>query len=296
MKTKLIFGLAASVLIITGFKEKPKNLFKLKKGFTENFAYIPNGSIDLEQKRVETAAFYMSKKEVTNAQYQEFLSSLSDEKKVVYEIKSQNWSKALESEKPYSEHYHIHPSFALYPVVNVTKKGAEAYCVWLTEEYDKMDIGLPEGYKVEFRLPTRSEWVFAANGELQGSYSWGGPYLRNTKGQFLANFVRIGPENVHENPETGEYEIMVKSLYYATAGNLNEMVEILAPADSYAPNRYGLVNMNGNAAELLADTDQAAGGSWRCPGYDIRNKSLMSFKEASPEVGFRPIGVITKTN
>ncbi len=52
--------------------------------------------------------------------------------------------------------------------------------------------------------------------------------------------------------------------------------------------------MNGNAAEMIVDSDMAAGGSWRSPGYDIRNESLMSFKEASPEVGFRPIAILTK--
>jgi hypothetical protein len=52
--------------------------------------------------------------------------------------------------------------------------------------------------------------------------------------------------------------------------------------------------MNGNVAEMLADSDQAAGGSWRSPGYDIRNESLMPYDDASPEVGFRPIAVLVK--
>jgi hypothetical protein len=51
--------------------------------------------------------------------------------------------------------------------------------------------------------------------------------------------------------------------------------------------------MNGNVAEMLSEPDIAAGGSWASTGYDIRNESIMAFKDASPYVGFRPIAVLT---
>ncbi|MCH2216392.1 MAG: formylglycine-generating enzyme family protein [Flavobacteriales bacterium] len=297
MKTKFILGLAASLLVITGFKERPKNLFKLKKGFTENFAYIPNGDVTLEEQKIKTGAFYIFKTEVSNLQYREFLNSLNDNgSNKNYAVKSKKWTESEIYLEPYQEHYSSHPAYENYPVVNVTKEGAEAFCKWLTEVYADKEIGLPEGYKLVFRLPTRAEWTHAANGELAGPYAWGGPFLRNAKGQQLANFSSLGAENIHMNPETGEFEVVSTIASVGVAGALNDRADILAPINSYAPNRYGLVNMNGNAAELLADTDQAAGGSWRCPGYDIRNESLMNFEEASPEVGFRPIGVISKVN
>ncbi len=296
MKTKLTLSLLAAILILTAFKERPKDILKLKKTFTENFAYVPNGSFTLDEEEVETSAFYMLKTEVTNAQYQEFLNSLTDEEKTKYQVQGEKWTESLSYSEPYEKLYHSHPAYETYPVVNITQEGAEAYCDWLTEQYASMDIGLPEGTQITFRLPTREEWVNAANGELQGPYAWGGPFLRNSKGCYLANFVTLGPENIHKNPETGEYEVMKTPAYMGIAGDLNCTVEILAPAHSYAPNRYGLMNMNGNAAEILADSDQAAGGSWMSTGYDIRNESLMSYAGASPEVGFRPVGVISVTN
>jgi formylglycine-generating enzyme required for sulfatase activity len=295
MKVKSISALICLFVLASAFKEKPKDLIKLKKAFTSKYAYIPNGAATIDEKVVETGAFFMCRTEVTNLNYAEFLNSLTNaESKEKYAVQPEKWTEMSESASPMAEHYYKHPAYGNYPVVNITKEAASAYCEWLTSVYETMDIGLPEDTKMVFKLPTRAEWVNAANGELTGPYAWGGPYLRNTKGEFLANFITYGPENIHRNTDTGEYEVIPLPVYMGTPGNFNDNADILAPVQSYAPNRYGLQNMNGNAAEMLADIDQAAGGSWRSPGYDIRNESLMNFEEASPEVGFRPIAILTK--
>jgi len=296
MKKKVIFPIALLCLFIAAaaFKENPNKPFKLKKVFSNSFCYVPNGTVTIDEVTAVVSAFYMSKTEVSNNEYTEFLQSVDDEDRAeAYAIKAQEWTEKMSS-IPMAKYYHTHEAYQNYPVVNVTREAALAYCDWLTKKYASMDIGLPDDMKVVFSLPRRAEWVHAANGDLSGPYAWGGPNLRNARGQFLANFNRVGPENIHLNKETGEYEVIALPGFMGTPGNMNENADILAPVASYAANGNGLLNMNGNAAEMLADSDQASGGSWRSPGYDIRNESLMPFNEASPEVGFRPIAVFTK--
>ena len=255
----------------------------------ENFCvYVPSGQTLIENDTVSVQSFYISQGEVTNFQYAEFLYDLKRkgefEKLKIAQLDTNNWTTELKwGNEKYTEHYYKHPAYRDYPVVNVSKEGAELYCQWLTEKYDSISGG---ELKLKFRIPTHTEWLRAANGSrMKSSYSWGGPYLRNAKGQVLANFVRFGAENITRNEETEIYEVTTKNIGY----NFDDDADVTAPSISYWPNEFGIYNLNGNVSEMVADKAIVVGGDWRSPGYDIRNESFRAYKGSSVTVGFRVI-------
>ncbi|MGB0391053.1 MAG: SUMF1/EgtB/PvdO family nonheme iron enzyme [Salibacteraceae bacterium] len=128
--------------------------------------------------------------------------------------------------EPMAQMYFWHPAYDYYPVVGVTWKQAKAFSHWRTRYFnDALDMaGLP--LVQDFRLPTESEWEYAARGGLAVSqYPWGGPYIRNDAGCFLANFKPLRGNYVDD----GGFQTV--NVY------------------SYSPNDYGIYCMSGNVAE-----------------------------------------------
>jgi sulfatase modifying factor 1 len=127
---------------------------------------------------------------------------------------------------PMADLYFWHPSFDDYPVVGVSWLQASAFSIWRTNYMNDAlrKQGIPDVQS--YQLPLESQWEYAARGGLDLSmYPWGGPYTRNYKGCFLANF----------KPLRGNY-IDDGNVYAGKVG-------------SYEPNEYGLYDMSGNVSE-----------------------------------------------
>ncbi len=283
-------------IVITAFIGKPKEVAKLSKVFTKEYAYVPVGSISTEAGTRQVNAFFASKTEVSNIQYRQFLAAMDTADVQIQEviaIRNENWIKGRWNSEPFAEYYSTHEAYNNYPVVNISHEAAQLYCAWLTEHYKTQDIGLKENMQLSFRLPELEEWLHAAMGGGRGPYAWGGPYLRNKQGCELANFLAYGPENISFDPETETYHIVKLPVFIGVPGDINRNADVTAPVHSYAPNGFELYNMNGNVAEMLSEQGIAAGGSWASPGYDVRNESIMTYESSSPCVGFRPIAVLS---
>ncbi len=126
--------------------------------------------------------------------------------------------------EPFARNYFWHPAFDDYPVVGINWPQAKAFCHWRTHMWNSHKGDQPN--TEEFRLPTETEWEWAARGGRNiAPYPWGGYYIRNAKGCLLANF-KPGRGNY---PEDGGFYTV--------------------KADAYFPNDYGLYNMAGNVAE-----------------------------------------------
>jgi len=138
--------------------------------------------------------------------------------------------------EPLTNMYFWHPGYDDYPVVGVSWKQARAFCIWRTNLRNGFLYTENESYEQNYRLPTESEWEYAARGGLDLSpYPWGGPYIRNNVGCFLGNF----------KPLRGNY---------IDDGGLTTL-----RADSYNPNNYGLFCMAGNVAEWTSNAyDESA--------------------------------------
>ncbi len=286
MKYILLMGLSIPLaLLLTSHNTKIDR--KTKKALNEGYTFVPSGSLKLHQDSVTIQSFIMLRGEITNIHWKEFLSDLKSkgevEKLTICQVDSAKWNGKGASMNPYAEFYHTHPAYNQYPVVNISKEAAELYCLWLTENFLPNKVGQT---KLQFRLPTHNEWIYAAKGGSKtGAYAWGTFYLQNQKGQFQCNFVRLGAENITRDSNSR----------YTVKTNLNNSSEyvnyadVTAPSKSFWPNAFGLYNMNGNVAELIADKHIVAGGSWRDPGYDVRNESFQPYEGPRPTVGFRVV-------
>lgn len=138
--------------------------------------------------------------------------------------------------EPMTTMYFWHPAYDNYPVVGVTWKQATAFCIWRTKYLNDALQKNGRYFVHDYRLPTESEWEYAARGGLDLSmYPWGGMYTRNYKGCFLANF----------KPLRGNY---------SDDGGVTTM-----KVGSFEPNEWGLYDMAGNVAEWTANAyDESA--------------------------------------
>ena len=123
--------------------------------------------------------------------------------------------------------YFSHEGYANYPVVGVTWEQAHAFCHWRTKimrDNTTLEAQI-------YRLPTESEWEYAARGgRKMATYPWGGNYVRDYKGCFLANFK---PYHGAYNDDTGNGPMAVAS---------------------YRPNDFGLFDMSGNVSEWTMES------------------------------------------
>lgn len=152
--------------------------------------------------------------------------------------------------EPIAKQYNWFPSFDNYPVVGVNWHQANAFCNWRTDLWRSERNKYKMFFEGEFRLPSEQQWEWAARGgRTESPYPWGGPYLVNKKGCYLANF----------KPQRGNY---------AADGGLYTV-----PVDRYWPNDYGLYNMAGNVAE------------WTLSSYF--GTAYQTVADVNPQVGYQ---------
>lgn len=217
---------------------------------------------------------------------------ISNEEVLVYPdttvwIKDFNYS----YNEPMHNDYFSHTAYDDYPVVGVTWGQAKAFANWRTKYLNDYRKQRKKENANFFRLPSEAEWEYAARGGLEsGTYPWGGPYIKDDRACFLANF----------KPVRGDYAAD-QALY-------------TVEADAYEPNDYGLYNMSGNVAEWVNTSFDPAsyeymssmspnvnttgnnrkvvrGGSWKDVSYylQVSTRDYEYADSARSFIGFRTV-------
>jgi sulfatase modifying factor 1 len=315
LKQLLFCGFSALISLTATAQPDEKTIAKQRKQFLKNgfHTYIPAGKLTkvisdnssdsaVKTTTVSVNAFYMKTSEVSNIDYLEFLAyyKTRDEKKYSANLLDTTvWRTAGAFMEPMVTHYFRHPAYYLYPVVGVTHTQAKAYCAWLTEI---VNANPDRAFKkVIYRLPTEAEWVYAANGGIDGAiFPWKGNHLLNEDGESKANCLAFTPENIfrdtlYERNEKGEFEPVPlyrtkPGGFQGERGSLQDAADLTAITHSYYPNGFGLYNMAGNVAEMVAEPGITHGGSWYDPAYYLQNQIRQYYTDenkGSSQIGFR---------
>lgn len=193
-------------------------------------------------RQITIGGFYMDDTEITNNEYRQFIneslanpdSTADGDVLTEDDIMERFYPDTTVWETDFTHHYgdpmvenyYAHPAYDDYPVVGVSWHAAQFFCDWRTKFWNEAREADGKFPMPKFRLASEAEWEYAARGGLAVSqYPWGGPYIRNDAGCFLANFKPLRGNYVDD----GGFQTV--NVY------------------SYSPNDYGLYCMSGNVAE-----------------------------------------------
>ena len=232
--------------------------------------------------KVEVDSFWMAKYETTWDLYNLFTSRSLDNLQPKFNSNNEvniDVDAVSGATTPYVE-----MSFGMgtdgFPAISMTQLAAKKFCQWLSAITGNF-----------YRLPTEAEWEYAARGGIESaSYPWGGPYTKNDRGCFMANFKPLRGDYAADQ---ALYTVEAKSFepndfnLYNMAGNVSEWVD-----SSYDPSSYEYSSsMNPNVNDVSNKRKVVRGGSWKDVSYflQVSSRDYEYADSARSYIGFRTV-------
>jgi formylglycine-generating enzyme required for sulfatase activity len=214
------------------------------------------------QSTVHIASFAVGETEVTRAQYADF----------VRETKRQHTEGCVNDPDGDAENAGLDPaaSFASpgfaqqddHPAVCVSWQEATDYAAWLSRKTGK-----------RYRLPSESEWEYAARGGARTAFFWG------TRAEDGCRYMNAADQTYRRG--------MPKDVNLKV--ECDDGVVLTAPVGRYLANAFGLHDVTGNAWELVEDcyvpslsgvpTDGSPRQSDACAEHPFRGGSFNDYPE-----------------
>ena len=190
------------------------------------------------QRQVSIALFALGRSEVTVAEFRRFADESGYRTEAERDARAQGCSGFIYADPaagiPGSQALTSWRSPGLaqaesHPVLCVSWNDARAYAQWLTKKTGK-----------RYRLPTEAEWEYSARAGSVTARYWG-----DDPGQ-ACRFANVADQSRFQTWGFGQKHECTDGHYFT------------APAGGYAPNRYGLYDMLGNAWEWTEDCSNAS--------------------------------------
>jgi len=236
------------------------------------------------------ASIYIDQCEIRNLDYLEYVFWLKKYQPEQYNAAYPDtlvWHGEKWMNEPYVHYYFIHSAYRNYPVVGVSYEQAQNFCKWRTARVKEfIAIQIKNKNKnairlqnIEYRLPTKEEWEYAAScGNIEPQ----------NKNDFLAPDYGYDKLTADNNlPKVWVKETL--ALFGGLHGN-----DLTIPVMTNTPNKFGLHNMIGNVAEMIAEKGISKGGSFLHSLDASAISESIVYTKPEPWLGFRCACVVKK--
>jgi formylglycine-generating enzyme required for sulfatase activity len=294
---------------------KQKMLMMRNISKKKNYGSLPPGNVSVAGSMISVAGFSIQNTEVTNLEYRTFLNDLLAQGRIddylLAKPVSGGW-KTIGIPK-FENVYFENKKYNDFPAVNMSRRGAELYCEWLTtsmkEAIASKEVKWSGAKNPEFRLPSNAEWIYAARNadSTTVEYPWARVIpdsVNNHHGCFLCNFNYKASEGYFKNvnicPGFGKLKQGGFHQPIITSAGMAIDTLLTAPVYSYNPNEWGQYCMMGNVSEMVwtyqpdgaKGAARSLGGNWNSPVENVQIEAAEQYvgvTDASPMIGFRPL-------